>query len=311
MTTAYLSCVERRWVHQNRYSELEMKKDSKYDELIKNHESLMNRLKQYESKWFIFQNSKITIWEAYQIKGWYEYFINQNLKAAKQSFYDCSKIDIYYYQKVSKNGIDLFSAGRTHVLQTALSDSQSLMKEYNLIDYPISTRGKKILNYSDLVNEGKTYIYCDMINKAMNNEMDKLANLVEIAKEKTLNKKKNEWMELDVQYFQGLINKDKDIVKDIVEKLCTTLHKTRNRHSWFYKDIVSQPAQGYAKIAWLNDLQIEIDNDLVHNEFLPNKPNKEYIDNAKELISKMTLESNIEYYNGQKLREDEYNQLYN
>jgi hypothetical protein len=142
-----------------------MKKDSKYDELIKNHESLMNRLEQYESNWFIFRNSKITIWEAYQIKGWYEYFINQNLKAAKQSFYDCSKIDIYYYQKIAKNGIDLFSAGRTHVLQTALSDSRSLMKEYNLIDYPISKRGKRILNYSDLVIEGKTYIYCDMINK--------------------------------------------------------------------------------------------------------------------------------------------------
>jgi hypothetical protein len=145
----------------------------------------------------------------------------------------------------------------------------------------------------------------------MNNEMDKLANLLEIAKEKTLDKKKNEWMKLDVQYFEGLINKDKDLVKDVVEKLCTKLHKTRNRHSWFYKDIVSQPALGYAKIAWLNDLQIEIDNDLVHNEFLPSNPNKEYYDNAKELISKMTLESNIEYFNGQKLREDEYNQLYN
>ncbi|AWV96803.1 hypothetical protein [Arcticibacterium luteifluviistationis] len=287
-----------------------MKKEPKYAELIKNHDNLMNRLEQYGSKWFIFRNSKITIWEAFQIKGWYEFFINENLDAAKQAFYDCSKIDIYYYQKLIKPGGDLFSAGRTHVLQTALSDSKDLMKEYNLIDYPVSKRKGKILNYSDLVQEGKTYIYCDLINKAMNQEIDKLANLVEIVKEKTLDKKKNEWLRIDLQFFEGIINKEKDIVLDVVKQLCTTEHKRRNKHSWFYKDLVSQPAQGYAKIAWLNGLQIEIENDFVYNEFLPTSPMKEYDDNAKELISKMTLESNVEFYNGQKLSEDEYKQLY-
>lgn len=287
------------------------KKESKYEELIKNHENLMSRLKEYESKWFIFRNSKLTIWQAFQIKGWYEFLINKNIKAAKQAFYDCSKTDIYYYLKFKDKVSDLFSAGRTHVLQTSLSDSQSAMKEFNLIDYPIAKRKGEILYYSDLVKEGKTYIYCDLINKAMNQEIDKLAKLVKIAKEKTLEIKKNEWLKLDLQFFDGIINRDKDQVLEVVNKFCTTEHKRRNKHSWIYKDLVSQPAQGYAKIAWINGLQIEINNQLVHNEFLPTKPNEKYIDSTNNLISKMTLESKVEYYNGQKLSEDEYNQLYN
>ena len=288
-----------------------MKKELKYDELIENHERLMNRLVEFESKWYIFKNSKHSIWQAYQVKGWYEYLINENIAAAKQAFYDCSKIDIYLYQKFTKTGSDLFSAGRTHVLQTALSDSKDLMNEYNLIDYPVSKRKDKIIYYSDLVQEGKGYIYCDLINKAMNQETDKLANLIEIVKQKTLQLKKNQWLSIDLLFFEGIINNDKDKVFEVVNQLCTTEHKKRNKHSWFYKDLVSHPAQGYAKIAWLNGLQIEIENDLVHNDFLPTNPNDKYADNANELISKMTLESKIEYYNGQKLSEDEYNQLYN
>lgn len=167
-----------------------MKETIKYNELIKNHEHLMKRLLQFEDKWYIFKNSKNTIWQAYQINGWFELLLNKNLKSAKQSFYNAAKVDVLYYSNFQEDVQDLFSAGRTHVLETALSDSKEIMNEYNKIDYPIAISKTRYEKYSEKVKKGETYIYCDLICKAMNRQKSQLFDLIKIVEDVTLQKRK-------------------------------------------------------------------------------------------------------------------------
>ncbi len=279
--------------------------------LIEHHSKLLSRLGEFSDKRYIFKNCKQTIWEAYQIDGWYEFLVNHNIEKAKQSFYNGAKSDIYYYKLFTANVADLFSYGRTHVLEASLSDEKSVIYEYSQIDYQLKKSGKKLFWYHDMVQQGENHIYCDMINKAMNRNISGLSELIEIARTKTVVKKTNEWIGLDLIFFQGLVDNDKDKIYNVINALCTSEHKKRNKHSWIYQDLVSQPAQGYAKIAWLNGLQVEIDSPLLHKELLPLQPNQTYNDDAGELIIKMTLQSGIENYNGLKLSENEYQKIYN
>lgn len=279
-----------------------------FDELIENHTKAQTRLKEINNKWFIFKNSKISIWETFHLKGWHESLVSKNYHNTKQAFSDCAKTDIYYFDLFKENNnSDLFSYGRTHVLITALSDNLEAIKEYSQIDYEILSRGKKKIKFSELASKGEGHIYCDIMIKAMNKNLEGVAQNIEIIKNKCLTKKKNQWMELDLKFFQSIINKDKDTAFNIINILANEEHKKRNKHSWIYKDLISQPALGFAKITWINEMELEFNNSFLVNELLPIKPNNKYEDNIKLLINNMTLQSEIENFNGHKLSEEEYN----
>jgi hypothetical protein len=55
------------------------------------------------------------------------------------------------------------------------------------------------------------------------------------------------------------------------------INNHRNRYS-FCKDFFSFPALGYAKLAWLKDIEVDINHPGVPKELLLVRPNKEYID---------------------------------
>lgn len=236
------------------------------------------------------------------MKGWYELLINDNLKESKQAFYDAAKTDIYYYQTYKNNVSDLFSYGRTHVLETALSDSELVINEYSKIDYQLNKHGRKLVWYSDMVNDGERHIYCALINSAMNKNIKELNRLNKIVKSKCLILKKNQWMTIDLKFFEGIVEGDKTKVKETIIQLCSQEHKRRNKHSFFYKDIVSHPAQGYLKIAWLNNMKVEVENKYIHNEIIPIQPNEKYEDNAKNLMELMITEEPPLNYNGQRIK---------
>lgn len=282
-----------------------------FEELIENNNNAQIKIKEFESKWFIYKNSKDSIWETFHLIGWNESLINENYSNAKQAFSDCAKADIYYFDLFRNNvGTDLFSFGRTHALVTALSDNQEAIKDYSKIDYEIPFRGKKKMKFSELASKGEGHIYCDIIIKAMNKDLDGVSKDIEIIKNKCLPKKKNQWMELDLQFFQSIINKDKDSAFKIINILATKEHKKRNKDSWIYKDLISQPALGFAKILWINGIELEFNNKFLINELLPIKPNGNYKDNIELLINKMTLQSESETHNGRKLSLEEYNRRY-
>jgi len=273
-------------------------------ELEENFERQSKRFEQILNGDYYFKNCRLSIWEYFQIKGWYELLINNDVQKSKQAFYDAAKTDIYYYETYKNQVTDLFSYGRTHVLETALSDNVLVINEYSQINYQLNKHGRKLVWYSEMVNDGEGHIYCALISSAMTKNKAELQRLNEIVKTKCLQLKKNQWMNIDLNFFEGILEEDETKVKNTIIQLCTKEHKRRNKHSSFYKDIVSHPAQGYLKIAWLNNMQIEIENKYIHQEIIPIKPNEEYEDSVAKLMSTMITEEPPMNYNGQRIKSE-------
>ena len=55
------------------------------------------------------------------------------------------------------------------------------------------------------------------------------------------------------------------------------MHNIRNKHNILLNEFISHPALGYAKLAWLKGIEVEIDNPLVPKELLPFKPLENYL----------------------------------
>lgn len=280
--------------------------DKKIDVSIleENLEHREKRFEQITNGDYYFKNCRFFIWEYFQIKGWYELLVNKDTKKSKQAFYDAAKTDIYYYGIYKNQVTDLFSYGRTHVLETTLSDNESVMKEYSNINYQLKKHGRKLVWYSDMVNEGEGHIYCALISAAMTKSRTELKRLIEIVKTICLKLKKNQWMTIDLNFFEGILEADETKVRNTIVQLCTKEHKRRNKHSFFYKDIVSHPAQGYLKIAWLNNMRFEIENKFIHNEIIPIEPNEEYKDNVAKLMTNMITEEPPLNFNGQRMKKE-------
>lgn len=271
--------------------------------LEENFEHRSKKFEQIINSDYYFKNCRPSIWEYFQIKGWYELLITNKLQESKQAFYDAAKTDIHYYQTYTTKVSDLFSYGRTNVLETALSDNELVMDEYSNINYQINNHGRNLVWYTDMVNDGEGHIYCALISSAMTKNLVELKRLNNIVRTKCLKLKKNQWMNIDLNFFEGIVENDEIKVKETITQLCTKEHKSRNRHSSFFNDIVSHPAQGYLKIAWLNNMQIKIDNEFIHNEIIPVIPNKKYEDNVAELMTKMIIEEPPLNHNGQRIKQ--------
>src|SRR5690606_20218014 len=79
-------------------------------------------------------------------------------------------------------------------------------------------------------------------------------------------------LKLDYEFYKALLNKDKIKCEEILEQLVSPkIHKKRNGNLILSK-YVSQPALGYAKLAWRQGLEVEVNSPLVHKELLPIQP---------------------------------------
>lgn len=89
-------------------------------------------------------------------------------------------------------------------------------------------------------------------------------------------------------FFKGILDRDKDAIFDSITRLATKEHKRRNKNSYYMKTLISQPAMGYAKIAWINGFEVEFDSPLISNDLLPIKPSKDYQNKIQPYIDLMT-----------------------
>lgn len=246
------------------------------------------------------------IWQSFESEAWYEYLIENNIEKSKEAFSNCGKIDL---EQCSYNK-DIFNYKRNSPLYAVLSDNLDVISSFNEIDYNIKNGTKKIKTYKELVKLGKSHIYIDTIIKSMNKDYKGLKENLKIMDNVFLKMKKNALLKIDYDFFKGILDKNKDLIFESINTLANKEHKKRNRDSAFYKDLVSQPAMGYAKIAWVNGYELEFDSTLIHNELLPFKPNKNYTNQVLTLKDNMTLESIKPDFNGIKLSEEEFKERY-
>lgn len=99
-----------------------------------------------------------------------------------------------------------------------------------------------------------------------------LQALVERMDTKMLVQKQWQFALWDREVFVGFLERDKAKIENALkEMLVPKVHKARNKHQ-IYPECVSFPALGYAKLAWMQGMEVAVNNPLVPQELLPVQP---------------------------------------
>lgn len=182
---------------------------------------------------------------------------------AKQNFYLSSKAALLLIGEFDEK---LFDYDIKVLCVALLSDCSEVINRLATIRHS---------SYEPLMKTGdSTIIY--VFQAAIREDWEEFDSLMEIVKTKTL--KKLPIYRYDFDFFKCLKEKDKAgceaAINGLLEK---RLNNARNKYS-IYKDFFSFPALGYAKLAWLKGLEVDIDHELVPKQLLPVKPNDVYVD---------------------------------
>lgn len=267
-------------------------------------EKAENYLNKFESKDYIFKNSLRQIQQAYQTIAWHNWFIDKNIEKTKSAFFNSAMTIIHASQLFDGETSSLLSKPRITLSEIALSDSTQLIKKLSDLDFMCPNNSGKMELFSNLIKKGEIQIYTALIIKAMVGDKSGLEELLNIIQNNPIAKKRNEWFTTEIPFFEGILKNDKDKIYNTISHLSSPKeHKITNSYNGTYKELISFPAIGYAKIAWLNNIELEFENPLLINELLPIKPISKYINEIELLIPKMTLESEYKFHNGLKVKQ--------
>ncbi|MCG8386425.1 MAG: immunity 49 family protein [Cytophagales bacterium] len=200
-------------------------------------------------------------WYEYQRLSLKSYFIDGDIQRSKQYFYECGMIDEII---ISKYQGRILEYGMAHISYALLSDNINLIRRYANLAHQ---------GYNKIAEKGSII---HAIQLAITDELSH--NYVDILD--ALSKKKaHATIKPDVKFFRALLNSDKAGCESAIKELLTPRrHNHRNKYMPLTGQFISHPAIGYAKLAWLKDIKVEIDNPLVPYPLLPTSPNAKYDD---------------------------------
>jgi hypothetical protein len=206
--------------------------------------------------------------------AWY-YFLLGDMDKAKQSFYllgRCIEYNIIHYNS------RIFDYGIPQVAYVLLCDNLPFLQNY-FANLSYRGDGKNFPDMEKMVEMGEGAIFCHSILQIVKEDWNMLARNIDILEKKVINKKKNQVLIPDYNFYKAILKKDKVAIEEAINELLTPkMHKKRNNQDLLLNHFVSMPALGYAKLAWLNGIEVEIDNPLVPKEMLPVIPNDKYDD---------------------------------
>ncbi|RZK68372.1 MAG: hypothetical protein EOO92_23395 [Pedobacter sp.] len=189
-------------------------------------------------------------------------FLENDIKKAKRYFYRCGRIDEYLIKVYDSR---LLNSGMANISYALLSDNLELITSYaNLADS----------KFDWMVKHGhSTLMYA--VQQVIKEDWDKVQYCLDIMAIK--NQKLNKILLPDRMFLEGFLLKDKQKLEDALYMLLEN-HKKRNKHMGIAQEYISIPALGYAKLAWLKGIQVDIDNPLIPKELLPYRPLDKYED---------------------------------
>jgi hypothetical protein len=201
-------------------------------------------------------------WGNYRSFGLKSFFVDKDINKTKQYFSYCGELDILvtnkYDEKILDHGID-------HLTYAILSDNRDLIMRYADLTHSL---------YEQSIHGGNSapmYILQCLIK----DDWDGFNRTMPIMKNKTVPKLN---MELDYNYYEALAEKNKSKIESILaEFVMPKQHKKRNQHA-LVNELVSHPALGYAKLAWMKGIEVEVNSLLVPKELLPIAPLPAYTD---------------------------------
>lgn len=157
-----------------------------------------------------------------------------------------------------------------------LTDNENLIKIYStLTTVNDNDHHKSLLEAINYPKEGHFNVL--RFQAVLRQDWNKVNQMKEIFHGKVKNPKNFEIWEMD--FYVALQNKDANSAQQIIyEYLHPNIHQYLNQHlvEEFNGDIWSHHPVMFTKLAWMNGLEIEIDNPLVPMELMPIKPLEHY-----------------------------------
>jgi hypothetical protein len=203
------------------------------------------------------------VWHCYKTLALKAFFIDSNIVQAKQNWFMCARIDELLMTKYDKNILDYGIDNLGYVL---LSDCREKILKFSSITYT---------KFNRAINSGSM---CYAVQLIMGDKLKALEEYLPILTKRS-QKKSDAALEFDVDFFKAFIEKDKAKIEEALMKLADKKnHLYRSKHLGLTKEFISHPCIGYAKLCWLKDINVEINNLLIPKALLPILPNAEYVD---------------------------------
>jgi hypothetical protein len=205
--------------------------------------------------------SSMALWGEFERFAIKAFFLDKDLKKAKLCFYRCGILDILLISKYDEKILDY---GINHLSYALLSDNQELVTQYANLKHSL---------YDKMIALGNaTPVY--IMQCLLKNDWNEFERAMVIMKNKTVPKFK---VELDALFYEAMAERNKEKAESVINELLTPKeHKRRNKHHMLLNEFISHPAVGYAKLAWIKGLEVEIQHPLVPKELLPVQPLDSY-----------------------------------
>ncbi len=198
---------------------------------------------------------------------------DKNINEARNIFFICSLLDEFRLRKYNDRFLDY---GLQNISYALLSDNEQLIQKYSKLRYQ---KGKNAeLSMNEMVLQGQSAIWCNTVQFFIANDIQGIEKNLNIIETLTLPKlpKNQQELKIDYEFYKALLSKDKSKCEEILEELVSPkIHKKRNDNAVLNK-YVSQPALGYAKLAWREGLEVEVNSPLIPKEILPIEPLDNY-----------------------------------
>lgn len=195
--------------------------------------------------------------EIYAIKS---IFIDHDLSMAKLCFYRFGMLSELAISKYNERSLEYGMHDFAYVL---LSDCQELIMRYanltNQLFELMTSRGHS------------TPIY--LMQCILKEDWSEFERAMVIMKAKTVPRHK---MELDAQFFEAIAEKNKEKAEAVLREFLTPKQHKRRNKSILLNQFISHPAIGYAKLAWIKGLKVEVDHPFIPKELLPVQPLPNY-----------------------------------
>ena len=210
----------------------------------------------------------------------YSFFEESNFSKAKQHFFACGLLDAFRIKTYEDRmfDYDLHSIG-----YAMLSDNLPFVKSvfanltYNSTYLEDITEKVIPISMEDNVLQGEGAIFTHTVQQFLlgNNELIE-RNIGIMGNVWFSGKNQKSTMQYDVNFFRALHQKDKSKCESILKEMVSPkIHQKRNDDA-LLKKYISMPALGYAKLAWILGIEVEVKSKLIPKELLPLKPNDNY-----------------------------------
>jgi len=208
------------------------------------------------------RNDTYNLWFPNHNLALYYLLIAENITQSKIHFYLCGRLYDFYIKKPSS----MHHFSHTRICTGILSDEPKLIRCLGEIWAP---------DFYSYMQNGSGY-FAFGIQKIIQKDWVKLAWLTDELEQRVTKFKKWEFAHFDKEIFAGFLERDKSRIEAGLAGL-TEKKYHRKRGQWDGNiDFISYPAVGYAKLAWLNGLEVEAVSPLIPRELLPIQPLNEY-----------------------------------